>query len=221
MDLNEYLRENFLKSKNPHLIDIYTGYADSKSAIHLFTNRIIDEFVKCGLIIELIHKKMPEEKNEISNMGSKLFDNIDTMRIDIIAFYLFVRMHMDIFCRIIKECYGKRGKQFPNSMSDLLKLIKEGKLKDEFLEELLKRTDWFSEFKDERDKILHELGSPHIIGDSGGISFQIGKYGDSIGSDKSKLINDFVGDTNQNINNIASFLIFKLPQANKLNNQNK
>jgi hypothetical protein len=89
-------------------------------------------------------------------------ENFVLLRLDIKTFYFITKIFLDTLSRVVRLCYGKKGEQLPKRMTKLLnpssrteELIMN--LDQNFFQGLKGKMQWYHDFKDERDKVVHNL----------------------------------------------------------------
>ncbi len=218
MKFFDYIKKPLLDSKNNKLISLYVKYSEHNKFVFIIYERIKYESNESEKTAKEIIKRL-KEKKPIEGLGKYFMENMDSLRLDLESFFIFVRALMDDICKIIAFFIGNVKCKLPNSMNKLLFTQKYSKYKTsnpEFFKDLKKELFWLIDFIKKRDNLLHKLHDISIIGDSRGLCFGIGKTGDERGiQETTKNIREFIEDIISRINHLEN--IFLTKNIKKLN----
>lgn len=162
--LRTILRTIMRSEKTNYKHEIYVNYLEFGSDMKSIVQRIEVEIQKSLDINEKIIMSFTERKEEPeTELLIEDHNNIRLLRLDIKSFFIFTKIFLDTLARIIKLCYGEKGKQLSYKMSHLLKNERQEraweKLDYPFYKGLKDRMLWMDSFVKRRVEIEHYLGS--------------------------------------------------------------
>lgn len=205
MRFPEYTKKILLQSDDAVAKSHYVKYYDHHNFVFIIYERIMDDADQ----LENSSKKILaglEKEEEITNSAKEALDALESLKLDLESFYVYIRALMDDICKIIKFLLRNFGEQLPESMNRLLfstKFQEYKRINVEFFEGLKDELDWLPSFIEKRDALLHKLHNVTFISDNRGLCFDIGTEKDVRGTEKTtQNIKKFI---EENISNLKHF----------------
>ncbi len=130
--------------------------------IWIIVNRVEEDITNINTYFNMVEDKTRQNPNiERVEEAAGVFYNYSALLLDLKSFFIFGRLLMDDFSKMIKLIKGPDN--LPDSIKDLLKNIEKYKPIDkDFFNKLEKELHWFMSFKSDRDTIIHKLEEIHI-----------------------------------------------------------
>jgi hypothetical protein len=156
-ELRCLLREIVGDRENINKLGIYGNYLDWGYEIKHIVHRIeteVDEYSTSNRrLFEMMRKNVFDE--ELSEVRVKYWV---LLRLDIKSFFIFTRIFLDTLARIVRLCFGEKGRNLPWSMNKLVKNKVLACLDPEFARELKSRMSRMTILVKHRVEFEHYLG---------------------------------------------------------------
>ncbi|MBW2989965.1 hypothetical protein KY358_06645 [Candidatus Woesearchaeota archaeon] len=222
MKFFEYIKKTLLHSNDNKAKGLYSKCYDHHNFAMIINERIKNDCNKLENSAKEIFGSIKKNRKPPIKSAKDSIDALESLKLDLESFFIFVRALMDDICKIIKFLVGNIENKLPDSMNKLLRGDFEG-FNKYFHRGLKSELSWLDEFRDKRDKLLHKLHDIVIIGDSRGLSFDIGTPGDKMGTQEAtKNIKDFTEDIISKIDHLENtFLTSNIKKINGEENLKK
>lgn len=213
--LKNVLRALMGNGKDGHKLDVYGSYLNYEGEINVIVERIEEEtleYVKLSREISEIAQRGEEPDDELSDAFLKYHSLI---RLDIKSFFIFTRIFIDTLAKIVRICFGDKGKNLPLTMRKLLKNAEFSTLDPDFAEGFRNKMSWMTAFVETRVEIEHYLGSiRYYTITEGEFGFRIlgsrgRKNGEFLGIDRVESMTEYMKEILSNLSEVISFIYIK------------